>query len=334
MAVAPCAIASIPELSKSFTINQDGINYSLNIKKKDDSFTFIIYNPSLIINKKYIRNLSLKEIKELHQIFYGLNSCNEFYEYIKALLDNKKLIIKTIGENLFINFTVDYLLRQSFVEIELFLEKKNIEDIVKNLCIEIKDLKEEIKIIKDLKNENQKIKNEIKIIKEENKMLKDENEKLRNQINKINLYLFPIYINDSTIIKQNEFKFIRLYLKNIMNKEIKEIKKLYQATKDGGEPSNFHQKCDNIPNTLTLIKSSSNKRIGGFTSEAWETIMKGYKEDKNAFLFSIDKQTIYHIKQVELAIYCHKKQGPTFGGGHDIGIIGNPIKNLSKGSRL
>ena len=34
------------------------------------------------------------------------------------------------------------------------------------------------------------------------------------------------------------------------------------------------------------------------------------------------------------SIYCNPKYGPTFGGGHDIGIIGNPIGNLSKGSRL
>ena len=36
---------------------------------------------------------------------------------------------------------------------------------------------------------------------------------------------------------------------------MKQIKKLYQATIDGGYPSFFHKKCNNIPNTLVLYKS-------------------------------------------------------------------------------
>ena len=44
-------------------------------------------------------------------------------------------------------------------------------------------------------------------------------------------------------------------IKRTMNKEIKEIKKLYQATKDGGyDPLIFHKKCDNILNTIVLFK--------------------------------------------------------------------------------
>ena len=41
-----------------------------------------------------------------------------------------------------------------------------------------------------------------------------------------------------------------------MNKEIVEIKKLYQSTKDGGDVTQFHKLCDNIPNTLVLYKSA------------------------------------------------------------------------------
>ena len=95
-----------------------------------------------------------------------------------------------------------------------------------------------------------------------------------------------------------------------MNKEIKEIKKLYQATVDGGEPSIFHQKCDNIPNTLTFIKSSGNKRFGGFTSRVWNSKKGGYKQDDNAFVFSIDKQKIYPNKKgsEDRAIFCDKNQ--------------------------
>ena len=43
-------------------------------------------------------------------------------------------------------------------------------------------------------------------------------------------------------------------IKQRINRKIKGFKKIYQATKDGGDPENFHKKCDNIPNTLTLFK--------------------------------------------------------------------------------
>lgn len=77
-----------------------------------------------------------------------------------------------------------------------------------------------------------------------------------------------------------------------MNKEIKGIKKLYQATMDGSGPQIFHKKCDNISNTLVLYKSAGNRRFGAFVSECWE-IGPRDKLDKNCFLFSLDRQKIY-----------------------------------------
>ena len=73
------------------------------------------------------------------------------------------------------------------------------------------------------------------------------------------------YITKSEIMKISDKDMLSKEIENKMNKKIKEIQKLYQATKDGGEPINFHLKCDNIPNTLVLIKSEDNRRFGGFT---------------------------------------------------------------------
>ena len=61
--------------------------------------------------------------------------------------------------------------------------------------------------------------------------------------------------NKSVIMKENEFDMIHLAIKSRLNKEVKELKKLYQATIDGDGSINFHSRCDNIPNTLVLIKS-------------------------------------------------------------------------------
>ena len=133
--------------------------------------------------------------------------------------------------------------------------------------------------------------------------------------------------NKSVIMKENEFDLIHLAIKSRLNKEVKELKKLYQATIDGDGAINFHSRCDNIPNTLVLIKSAGNRRFGGFTSVQWTSPTSAeFKDDPNAFLFSLDKQKIYSYKNNKYAIYCYKDWGPVFGGGHDILINAHGIQ--------
>jgi len=98
---------------------------------------------------------------------------------------------------------------------------------------------------------------------------------------------------------EKEFDLIHFALKSRLNKEVKIIKKLYQAKIDGDGAINFHSKCDNIPNTLTLIKSVGKRRFGGFTSQIWESDKSGkWKDDKYSSLFSLDKQKYIFIKMM------------------------------------
>ena len=109
-----------------------------------------------------------------------------------------------------------------------------------------------------------------------------------------------------------------------VNKKIKELKKLYQATVDGDAASFFHLKCDGIPNTLVIIKSAGNRRFGGFASIQWSSPDNNdYQFDKKAFLFSLDKQKIYPFispnsyqnnTNNKNAVYSNKVCGPSFGG--------------------
>ena len=196
------------------------------------------------------------------------------------------------------------------------LQNKNIE--LKN---DIEYLKNEI--IK-LKKENINLKEDIKEIK---KILEPINNKFKEGLN-INRYIFN---NKSVIMKDDEFSLINMAIKSRLNKEIKELKKLYQATIDGDGAINFHSKCDNIPNTLVLIKSAGNRRFGGFTTQTWESIgpYGYYKDDKYAFLFSLDKQKIYPYMKKGNAICCYKDYGPIFGytiNGNAIKIENNSIQ--------
>ena len=113
-----------------------------------------------------------------------------------------------------------------------------------------------------------------------------------------------------------------------MNNTIKSIKKLYQATIDGGDPINFHKKCDNIPNTLVLIKSEGNRNFGGFTPIPWSSEIDYIKDFENkTFVFSLDNKKIYFLEdEYYAAVYHDEKYGPCFEDLDDISIDGNPIK--------
>ena len=371
----PVPIAETPKVitKEPILIEQDNKKYFLVIEIVDNSFYFRVNEEGVFPTIYFSRKLSLKDIQELHKSFYGLNSCQEFLEYIKELAVKEELIIKRNEENLSINFKVLYLLKTSNVEIFLNLEKKEVNDTIKDICNEInlmrektekfeknieKKIDDEIKEqnnkfveeIKNLKEENKKLldemktlkdevngirqikdelktinelKNENNIFKEENKYLREELEKLMQIVSPLNYKMRNMY-NRSILFDVSEFEMVKLEIEKKKGQSVKGLKKLYQATIDGGECSIFHKKCDNIPNTLTVIKSAGYRRFGGFTTAEWDTSGK-FKDDKNSFLFSLDKKKIYSYKNNGKAIYCHKDFGPTFGSGYTIKIGGNPL---------
>ena len=159
----------------------------------------------------------------------------------------------------------------------------------------IEENEKDINIFKDKIKEYDK---EIKILKEEIREIKKCNK-----------------VNKSVIMKDNEFDMISKEIKKKLQKPVKELKKLYQATIDGDIGRMFHLKCDGIPNTLVLIKSVGNRRFGGFTSKKWSSPQNnGYssERDENAFLFSLDKGKIYPKKNGNnvTSFFC---DGPIFG---------------------
>ena len=303
------------ELTETITIEQNNIKYSLHITSVGETLTFLITFLSEHKNKIFVRKLALKEIKdsESNSIF-SLITCQEFIAYLKALSQTKKISL-AIKENIvFINFSVEFMLKKHLIEIELFPEDKNFDSIGKELYREL-SLNYQI-----LKQENAELKNRV-----------NELEKQVRQIQKLlepNININKLVLkNKSVIMNENEFDMIHLAIKSRLNKEVKELKKLYQATIDGDGAVNFHSRCDNIPNTLVLIKSAGNRRFGGFTSAKWESTNSGeYKDDKNAFLFSLDKQKIYSFKNNGKAIYNYKDCGPVFGCGSDVYISRHGIQ--------
>ena len=321
---APLPIIQTPkeEIKESFEIKQEENNYKLNINIINQELTLNILDEKDLM-KEYEIKLTFDELKIIHKIFLTFNSCKDFIDFIKASVENKKMFIKRNKENqMTIEFMVEYLFKQNIIRFDLNQKKMNLElsiqdlyqkfinisEICKNLIEENKNIKEENNKIKEdniiLKQENQKLNDRVCILEEKIKIIENENmvNKKNNfviQNNAVNKDLVSLKMNklnliNSTIMEKNEFDMIYSAIKERMNKEIKEIKKIYQATKDGGDSETFHKLCDGISNTLVLYKSAGNRRFGGFASLCWNSESVPIS-DNNCFLFSLDKNKIYNI---------------------------------------
>ena len=212
-------------------------------------------------SNNYTKKIPLKEIKDSEsKTIFNTFSAKDFFKFLKKSAEMKKLDLIKKDNSIDIKLEFEAMLEKHEVNIELVSKDQNLEMIEK----ELKELK---------------VNYDKSII--ENKELKKRIENLENEM------------------KENEFDLIHLAIKSRLNKEVKELKKLYQATIDGDGGINFHSRCDNIPNTLVLIKSAGNRRFGGFTTVQWSSPSSyEYKDDPNAFLFSLDKQKFYSYKKM------------------------------------
>ena len=105
---------------------------------------------------------------------------------------------------------------------------------------------------------------------------------------------------------------------------------LYRGSRDGFSAAEFHKKCDNVANTLVLVKTEYGKTIAGFTEAAWNSVANNYVHgtNKKCFLLSLDMREKMVPNEQSYLIYCHPNYGPTFGKySHDLFIADNCNNN-------
>lgn len=112
---------------------------------------------------------------------------------------------------------------------------------------------------------------------------------------------------DSTVLTDIADK---SYLLSLL--EGKDLQLIYRGSRDGWNYRDFHQRCDNKGPTVTLFKTSTGKRCGGYAGVSWDTCGK-YKTCDKSFLISFDLQRHFPVKQADNAIYCASASGPNFG---------------------
>ena len=170
--------------------------------------------------------------------------------------------------------------------------------------------------------EKEKNKDEIieileKNIKELNKKLDEKDNLLKNAEEKIKLLeekeRQKIKI-ESKILQKNEEQLILNYLNKTENVT---FELLYRATEDGDKASIYHNKCDNTGPNLTLVETKNGYRFGGYSSvnlQSYSINGNGvHVEDKNAFVFSLNKKRKYIPKNTLGALHMNKDYGPIFG---------------------
>ena len=170
-------------------IELNAIKYELSIEAKENMITFTIDDKDTLTNTiKYTRTMSFKEIIDLNNVFYELNSPNEFNGYIRSLSDNKQLILKKDKDKISIILILEVSSTKQIINIDLFPVKKNENLIKKDIweqLVEIKEKNPEIDLIKQeskdlrkdiftLKQENIEFKKLISLLIKENKELKKE----------------------------------------------------------------------------------------------------------------------------------------------------------------
>lgn len=312
--------------------NSDDYNVKIAESQNKKSLTFQVFTKDHLSNYCYQVDYSLEDFQKLSKGFKMCESIDEILEIVKEIFNSKKAQIKIEkGKNKVIILLYIILLGGKEQEIQIELNQKNLDlnEINKELCNKVNILESDIKVIKKENINNiEKINNlekEIKELKQWKEKYDSELQQLiKSKIQKANDNEFMKKI-DSVIIKEKkEIEFLENRLKNndpiLMKKNIT-FKLLYRATKDGNSPESFHQKCDNIKGTLTIMKTSKGMRFGGYTECTWNADPKKggqNKKDNNGigFCYSLDLFKIYNnTNEANSTIRCYEKEGPDFYGG-------------------
>ena len=276
--------------------NKKNLNLSLQLKEENDNLSTCSYKNSF----------SLESLKNISKLFRLYDSISEVTYYLFEELENNKQILKLDkNSNMCLIFSYQIPGMRKPDEVILCLEKKNLNNIEMNEVL----LKEIIKMkneIKELKEENEKLKTQLKEQNNNTANLDEIIEKKISQFKKEINNKFIQYENEISNLREKYVKscpkddistFVKLFKEknpDYKNKNI-ELKLIYTASKDGQNYSNCHSKCNNVPNTFSVITTKKGNKFGFFRSIAIDG-QGPWKVDNNAFFISFDKNKIYPVK--------------------------------------
>ena len=280
------------------------------------------YKKGLII-KEYFSSYDLKKLLENKN--FTFKDINEYFLFLKDIIENNKKIkeepkLKKVENVLYLEIPIKLgIIKDIKFEIkEKELNEReiqnNVMEFVNKIYLENEELK---KKIEELQLDREKLKNKL----EENQ--KNFEEKTKKQTERIkNLF------KDSAIVRLDEKKMIDEWIDPYSEKNITS-ELLFRTSIDGDNATTFHNKCNGKGPTITFVKTTAGKRIGGFTMISW-TSSNNFKEDRDAFIFSLDShQKFIQYRNFGNAINDNSGYGPSFGNGNDLYIANGCKGNTS-----
>ena len=269
------------------------------------SISLYAYFQTEITKKEFESNFSLNDL-QANKYLSLFDSINDIYEEIISIIKKNSKEVKIIEEEnkIIININVG---GQKMKPILLNLNKKEKNE--KQQILELFD------IISNLKKENNELKNNQLKLEEKIKYSESDINTLKefkSKIEKKEKQKEFVRNLNSLIIGENE-KYNKC-LKNWINPNAKvKAELLYRLTRDGNEYQTFHQLCDNKGSTVTLFKLKDGNIMGGFTTSNWDSNSNGqWKNDSNAFLFSLTENVKCMNNTNYGSIYCYQRCGPYF----------------------
>ena len=146
--------------------------------------------------------------------------------------------------------------------------------------------------------------------------------------NKLEISESKVHLIESNIIKPSQALDL---IKLCEFDSSKKYRLIYRASRDGFGAKSFHAKCDNIRRTLSIIKVKDKSNIfGGYTESGWDST-SSFKQDDNAFIFSLINKDNKRIKMKstdEFSLYCRPDYHITFGD-ECLEIVPNSNANTS-----
>ena len=267
--------------NEEYKIEQKLLNNALQISIVDNR------------NNEYT-GLFSKEFLSEKEDFLKYFSIKAIFEFFQDNINSKNYEIK-IEDLIKLNLIIEY---SPGKKIELLIPRKNLDE---NIQLSL------ITELTNIKKENKEIKEKLTYLEQKINILLQEKDK------KDDLKGF-----ENTIIKNN-FEAIKI-LKWICPNNERRVKLLYKATPEENTRDDFHRKCDNKGATVTIIETTKGRRFGGYTSLNWDS-SSGWKNDKEAFLFSLDNDKKYEvIQEAKYKVWSNAGYGQWFGNNGNIGL--------------
>jgi hypothetical protein len=268
-----------PSKKKDFQISLGLDNANLSICCSNESIIFILNHKSKNDEcLKFERSFKFEELNKISKWFKIFDSLEEVYEDIIKLMENKQVNIN-LEEN--IAKLVFNINMEKIKEFDIVLAKKELtkDELINNLISENKELKIKVnnleKRINSLEERFNAFEKKLQTEKKEENIEDNKNE-----------------IWKSDIIDQEDKQILNNWI-NLNNN--KTIKLLYKASRDGDSYQDFYRLCEDKGPTITIALTTKGYKFGGFTSLSWKNPHNGENnnkdyEDKNAFIFSLNKK--------------------------------------------